>query len=394
MASGVPLSNRLGPRQWLAIDAAVSVLWLAVLEGLVVSRHFHQSGGQRTLALLLLAPLASLPLAVRRRWPVPVFFVVLAASVACGVVGLRVSTLTGPAYALYAVAVQADRRWSLLALAAVEAGAAVNGAEAGAGVNVTLATAGKGGVANAAFTALAQLTVWIIADSVRRYRAYSASLRERSLHEALSEQRLQIARELHDIVSHAMSVVAVQAGVGSHLIATRPDEAAKSLHAIEATARAALSETRSLLGVMRDDDYDLASRSPAPGLDDLRALAQRITDAGQPVTLRVDGQPRALPQSLELSVYRVVQEALTNVVRHAAPPVTAAVVIRYDDGGVVVEVTDDGRGPGSKRGGGGGHGLAGMRERVSLLGGELSAGPRAGGGYQVVARLPAEAGTR
>ena len=121
---------------------------------------------------------------------------------------------------------------------------------------------------------------------------------------------------------------------------------------------------------------------------------QRVADAGQPVTLRVDGQPRALPQSLELSVYRVVQEALTNVVRHAAPPVTAAVVIRYDDGGVVVEVTDDGRGPGSKRGGGGGHGLAGMRERVSLLGGELSAGPRAGGGYQVVARLPAEAAAR
>jgi signal transduction histidine kinase len=393
VASGVPLSNRLGPRQWLAIDAAVSVVWLAVLVGLSASRHFHQSGGERTLALLLLAPLASLPLAVRRRWPVPVFFVVLAASVACGVVGLRVSTLTGPTYALYIVAVQADRRWSLLALAAVEAGAAVNGAEAGAGVNVTLATAGKGGAVNAAFTALAQLTVWIVADSVRRNRAYSASLRERSLREALSEQRLQIARELHDIVSHAMSVVAVQAGVGSHLIATRPDEAAKSLHAIEATARAALSETRSLLGVIRDDDYDLASRSPMPGLDNLHALVQRVTDAGQPVTLRVDGQPRALQQSLELSVYRVVQEALTNVVRHAVPPVTAAVVIRYDDGGVVVEVTDDGRGPGSK-GGGGGHGLAGMRERVSLLGGELSAGPRAGGGYQVVACLPAEAGAR
>jgi len=120
---------------------------------------------------------------------------------------------------------------------------------------------------------------------------------------------------------------------------------------------------------------------------------QRVADAGQPVTLRVEGQPRPLPQSLELSVYRVVQEALTNVVRHAAPPATATVVIRYDDGGVVVEVTDDGRGTGNKRGGGG-HGLAGMRERVSLLGGELSAGPRAGGGYQVAARLPAEARAR
>ena len=395
MASSAPLNTHLGPRQWMAIDAAVSVAWLAVLVGMTASTHFRQAAGERTLALLLLAPLASLPLAVRRRWPVPVFFVVLAASVACGVVGLKVSTLTGPTYALYTVAVQADRRWSLLALAAIEAGAVVNGAEAGAGVNVTLATASKGNTVNAAFTALAQLTVWIAADSIRRRRAYAASLRERSLREALSEQRLQIARELHDIVSHAMSVVAVQAGVGSHLIATRPDEAAKSLQGIQATARAALSETRSLLSVIRDDDYDLASRSPVPGLDNLHTLVQRVAAAGQPVTLRVEGHPRALPQSLELSVYRVVQEALTNVVRHTAPPAEATVVLRYDDdGGVVVEVTDDGRGTGTKPRGGGGHGLAGMRERVSLLGGELSAGPRAGGGYQVVARLPAETGAR
>jgi signal transduction histidine kinase len=379
----------------MAIDGTVSVAMLAVLVGVAVFRHPHHSGGERTLALLLLAPLASLPLAVRRRWPVPVFFVVLAASVAYGVLGARDSTVTGATYGLYTVAVQADRRWSLLALAAVEAAALVNGAEAGFGVNVTLATTSKGNTVNAAFTALVQLTVWIAADSIRRRRAYSASLRERSLREALSEQRLQIARELHDIVSHAMSVVAVQAGVGSHLIATWPDEAAKSLRAIETTARAALSETRSLLSVMRDDDYDLASRSPVPGLDNLHALVQRVTDAGQPVTLQVEGRPRALPQSIELAVYRVVQEALTNVVRHAAPPAKAEVVIRYDgNGGVVVEVTDDGRGIGNKRRDARGHGLAGMRERVSLLGGELSAGPRVGGGYRVVARLPAEAGER
>jgi signal transduction histidine kinase len=396
VASGAPLSTRLSPRQWMAIDAAVSVAMLGVLVGVAVSRHFHHSGGERTLALLLLAPFASLPLAVRRRWPVPVFFVVLAASVAYGVLGPKLSTVTGATYALYTVAVQADRKWSLLALAAVEAGVLVNVAEAGIGVNVTLATTSKGNAVNAAFTALVQLTVWIVADGIRRRRAYSASLRERSLREALSEQRLQIARELHDIVAHAMSVVAVQAGVGSHLIAARPDEAAKSLRAIEATARAALSETRSLLSVMRDEEYDLASRSPVPGLDNLHALVQRVADAGQPVTLHVEGRPRALPQSLELSVYRVVQEALTNVVRHAAPPVKATVVIRYDDdGSVVVEVTDDGRGTGTRRGDGRGHGLAGMRERVSLLGGELSAGPRAGGaGYRVVARLPTEAGAQ
>jgi hypothetical protein len=187
MSSGAPLSGRFGLRQWMAIDAAVSVAMLAVLVGVAVSRHFHQSGGERTLALLLLAPFASLPLAVRRRWPVPVFFIVLAASVAYTVLGARVSTVTGPTYALYTVAVQADRLWSLLALAAVEAAALVNGAEAGFGVNVTLATTSKGNTVNAAFTALVQLTVWIAADSIRRRRAYSASLRERSLREALSE---------------------------------------------------------------------------------------------------------------------------------------------------------------------------------------------------------------
>jgi signal transduction histidine kinase len=368
----------------MAIDAAVSVAALALLVGYAALGHPHHSHGMRMLALVLLAPPASLPLAVRRGWPVQVFFVVLAASVAYGVLGSKVATVTGATYGLYTVAVQADRTWSLLALAAAEAGVVVN---------VTLITTTRDSTVSAAFTALVQLTVWIAADGIRRRRAYLASLRERALREALSEQRLQIARELHDIVAHAMSVVAVQAGVGSHLIATRPDEAAKSLRAIEATARAALSETRSLLSVMRDEDHDLASRSPVPGLDNLQALVQRVADAGQPVTLHVEGRPRALPQSLELSVYRVVQEALTNVVRHAAPPVTATVVVRYgDNGGVVVEVTDDGRGTGSKRGDGRGHGLAGMRERVSLLGGELSAGPRAGGGYRVVARLPTKAG--
>jgi signal transduction histidine kinase len=386
MASGAPLGTRLSPRQWMAIDAAVSVAMLAVLTGVAASRHPGHSYGAHTLALLLLAPFASLPLAVRRRWPVPVFFVVLAASVAYSLLGPKISPVTGATYGLYTVAVQADRTWSLVALAAAEAGVALN---------VTLTTMGRDSAMGDAFAALVQLTVWIAADGIRRRRAYSASLRERSLHEALAEQRLQIARELHDIVAHAMSVVAVQAGVGSHLIVTRPDEAAKSLRAIEATARAALSETRSLLSVMRDEDHDLASRSPVLGLGDLHTLVQRVADAGQPVTLHVEGQPRPLPHSLELSVYRVVQEALTNVVRHAAPPATATVVVRYDDNGaVVVEVTDDGRGIRTKRGEGGGHGLAGMRERVSLLGGELFAGPRAGGGYRVVARLPAEAGAR
>jgi signal transduction histidine kinase len=242
---------------------------------------------------------------------------------------------------------------------------------------------------------LLQLMVWVIGDGVRRHRAYAARMQQQSLRRALAEQRLQIARELHDVIAHAMSVVAVQAGVGSHVIATRPDQAARSLSAIEATARAALAQTRYLLAAIRDDGHDPESLTPMPGIGSVSVLVEKVTETGQPVSLRIEGQPRALAPSLELSAYRVVQEALTNVVRHAGQPATAEVVISYDDSGVVVTVTDDGPAGGAdQRKPGSGHGLTGMRERVSLLGGELRAGPRPEGGYQVVARLPAEANAR
>ncbi len=311
---------------------------------------------------------------------------VLIASVAFGVLGAKFSTVTGATYALYMVAVRENRKWSLLALAAIEAGVAVNFA---------LITKSTSNPVNGAFTALVQLTVWVIGDGVRRQRAYAARLREQLLQHALTEQRLEIARELHDVVAHAMSVVAVQAGVGSHLIATRPDEAAKSLGAIEATARAALSETRYLLSALRNDGHDPASLTPVPGISSVGGLIKQVTEAGPPVSLRIEGQPRALPPTLELSAYRVVQEALTNVVRHAGRSASAEVVISYEDGGVLVTVTDNGCGPGpAQNSHGPGHGLTGMRERISLLGGELRAGPRREGGYQVVARLPAPAGTQ
>ena len=376
----------------MAVDAVVAAGMLAVLVAFAALGHPHHPQTMHPLPLYLLAPFASLPLAVRRRWPVTVLAVVLLASVAFGVLGSVTNTVTGASYALYTVAVQTDRKRSLLALAAVEAGVAVNFA--------LTTTRSSSNPVNGAFTALVQLTIWVIADSVRRHRAYAAGLRERAMGQALAEQRLQIARELHDVIAHAMSVVAVQAGVGSHLIATRPDEAAKSLGRIEATARAALAETRYLLSALRDDDQDSASLAPVPGIGNLSALVKQIADAGQPVTLRVEGQPGELSPSLEVSAYRVVQEALTNVVRHAGRRATATVVIRYgDDGGVEVEVTDDGRGTTDGRGprsvpGGSGHGLTGMRERVVLVGGELRAGPRAEGGYRVLARLPAKAGAR
>jgi signal transduction histidine kinase len=295
----------------MAVDAVVAAAALAALLTFTAIGHRHHPHLAHSLALYLLAPVASLPLAVRRRWPLPVFALVLAASVAFGVLGSAISTVTAATYALYTVAVTEDRRRSLLALAAIEAGVAVNFA---------LITKNTSNPVNWAFTTFVQFTVWVVGDGVRRHRAYVASLQQQSLQHALAEQRLEIARELHDVVAHAMTVVAIQAGVGGHLIASRPDEAAKSLGAIEATARAALAETRYLLNAMRDGGHDPASLTPMPGLGTVSGIVKQVAEAGQPVSLRVEGQPRALSPSLELSAYRVVQEALTNIVRHAGRP--------------------------------------------------------------------------
>lgn len=395
VAARPPLGQRLRAQPWMVVDTVIAAALLAVLLGFAALGHAHHPPAHR-IVLYVLAPAASLPLAVRRRWPRTVFAVVLTASVAFGVLGSDISTVTGASYALYTVAVQADRTSSWLALVAAEAGVATS---------FGLIDRSTSNPVNGAFTALIQLTIWIVGDSVRRHRGYTARLREQSLRQALADQRLQIARDLHDVIAHALSVIAVQAGVGSHLIATRPEQAASSLGAIQTTAREALSETRYLLGALREASQDPADLAPVPRIGDLSALIDQLSEAGLPVTLRVEGQPRMLPARVEHSAYRIVQEALTNVIKHARQPSAAAVVIRYrDDGDVLVEVADDGRGPADgPRGGLGqpergqpetGSGLAGMRERSGLLGGELHAGPRAGGGYLVTARLPAQGGPR
>jgi signal transduction histidine kinase len=204
------------------------------------------------------------------------------------------------------------------------------------------------------------------------------------------EERLRLARELHDVVAHAISVIAVQSGVGAHVAKTQPEEAAKALAAIEVTSRAALIELRRLLGVLRQEGEPEGSLAPVPGLADLDALLAEVAKAGLGVRLRVEGTPSPLPAGVDLSAYRIVQEALTNVVKHAGPA-RAQVVVGYRDHDVTVEVTDDGRGVTAPTGDGRarvGHGLIGMRERVQVFGGDLEAGPRPGGGFRVAARLP------
>jgi signal transduction histidine kinase len=220
--------------------------------------------------------------------------------------------------------------------------------------------------------------------------------REELARRAVVEERLRLARELHDVVAHAMSVIAVQSGVGAHVANTQPKEARRSLAAIEATSRAALEELRRLLEVLRQEDEPQGDLAPVPGLADLDSLLAEVSKAGLAVKLQVNGTRPPVPAGVDLSAYRIVQEALTNVVKHAGPA-RAQVVVGYRDHEVTVEVTDDGRGavpPASDGRVGSGHGLIGMRERVQAFGGDLQIGPRPGGGFRVAARLPLAAEQR
>jgi signal transduction histidine kinase len=209
------------------------------------------------------------------------------------------------------------------------------------------------------------------------------------------EERVRIARELHDVVAHTLSVVTFQAGVGRKIAAARPAEALLALRAVEVTGRGALEELRRILGLLRDDDGEGPSLVPAPGVGDLGELAGTVRAAGIPVTLAVTGDVAALPPAASLTVYRIVQEALTNVVKHARGA-QASVRVRADRDGVLITVTDDGRGVAEggvvagtpAPGEGARHGLVGMRERAAAFGGTLEAGPVAGGGFRVSAFLP------
>jgi signal transduction histidine kinase len=343
--------------------------------------------------------LHTLPLAGRRRWPGTVLALVVASGLAGAALGLP-PFFVGPAIlvAVYSVAAY-GRRWvSLAGLALAEVGlAAVQLTGFEFAESEGLAPVGSMGILAAA---------WLLGHFAHNYRAYAAGLEERTAElerareelarRAVVEERLRLARELHDVVAHAMSVIAVQSGVGAHVADGRPGEVGKALAAIEVTSRAALTELRRLLGVLRQDGDPQASLAPVPGLANLDVLLAEVAEAGLAVRLRVEGAPAPLPAGVDLSAYRIVQEALTNVIKHAGPA-HAQVTIRYRDQEVAVEVIDDGRGVAAVAGDGGkgtGHGLIGMAERVAAFGGDLEVGPRPGGGFRVAARLPLAADRR
>lgn len=207
---------------------------------------------------------------------------------------------------------------------------------------------------------------------------------ERAL--AASDERARIAREMHDVVAHTLSVVVAQADGGRFAGASNPAEAARALETIADVGRSALAEMRSLLGVLRESDAG-AAMGPQPSLADVPTLVAAMRDGGLAVSYVTTGTPRTVPIGAGLAVYRIVQEALTNVLKHAGPAVTAFVQLQWEADAVIVTVSDDGRGA-AARNDGAGSGVEGMRERTIVFSGTLDAGPKAGGGYLVRARLP------
>jgi signal transduction histidine kinase len=340
--------------------------------------------------------LHTLPLVARRRFPGTVLALVVGSGLAFAALDLP-PDLLGVAIlvAVYSVAAYGSRSVALAGLAGVEVAlVAVQLTPGRTGVGTWLGN--LGGVAAA----------WLLGQFAHNYRAYAARLEERTIElerareelarRAVTEERLRLARELHDVVAHAMSVIAVQSGVGAHVADTNPQEAARALAAIEATSRAALEELRRLLGVLRQEDEPQGALAPVPGLADLDSLLAEVGKAGLAVKLQINGTRPPLPAGVDLSAYRIVQEALTNVVKHAGPA-HAQVVVGYRDQDVTVEVIDDGRGAVTSASDGRvgpGHGLIGMRERVQVFGGDLQTGPRPGGGFRVAARLPFAADQR
>jgi signal transduction histidine kinase len=334
--------------------------------------------------------LHTLPLVARRRFPLAVLATSVASGLAFAALDLSPDLLWMTLLmAVYSVAAYGDRWVAPIGLVVAEVGSVANQLTPGRFQAPTV-------VGNALLIAAA----WLLGHFVGVRRVYVGQLEERTAEleqareelarRAVTEERLRLARELHDVVAHAMSVIAVQSGVGAHVANTQPEEAAKALVAIEVTSRGALEELRRLLGVLRQEDEPQGDLAPVPGLADLDSLLAEVSKAGLAVKLQVNGTRPPLPAGVDLSAYRIVQEALTNVVKHAGPA-RARVVVGYRDHEVTVEVTDDGRGAvtsASDGRAGTGHGLIGMRERVAAFGGDLEVGPGPDGGFRVAARLP------
>jgi len=366
----------------MAID--ITVASFMAMSGLLAGVHSDQPGVVPAATACCLVIFFAV--AFRRLWPVPAFGALVSVIVVATLspmVAIDSLTLLAMAYVLFTVTVTSSRRTGLAAL-----GVAL------AEMLAIVTTVHVYHLHNASIPGypgtFAILIAWMIGYWVRQRRAYVEMLQVQAASSAVAEERLRIARELHDVVAHSMSVIAVQAGFGEYVIDASPADAREALGAIQATSRDALAELRRMLGVLRQQDVPAsAPLTPECGLGELERLVHTTRGGGIEVALVRSGDVRELPAGIDVSGYRIIQEALTNVVKHAGGGARCAVSVEYGEQALTIAVTDDGgMGMAHPHCLGAGHGLVGMRERVHLCGGELSVGPLPRGGFRVLAQLP------
>ncbi|MFJ9694771.1 sensor histidine kinase [Kitasatospora sp. NPDC101183] len=391
----VPADARPLPPRSLAFDAALA-LFLALAAGRYASIA-HGPDETAWKGLLPLVPFVPLPLVLRRRHPLAVLWAVLPAALLLHRASEDIAYTLGEAVIIAAYSAAAygrGRRPVLLSLAA-----------ATAALVVVFGAAKLPHFPNSVIAVLAMVPVLAVAWELRMWRRRVDEERERrsdleraqlaALERAVELERARIARELHDVVTHNVSMMTIQAGAARKILDTAPDRAREAMSAVEAGGRAAMTELRHVMGLLTIDSETAedpaagADLSPQPGLDRLDALLDGVRRAGLPVALTVRGEPRPVPSGVGLAAYRVVQEALTNTVKHAGGA-EAAVTVEYAPDRLRVEVVDSGGRRTGAASTGNGRGLLGLRERLAVYGGTLHTGPRTRGGYRVKALIPLE----
>ncbi|WP_020519134.1 sensor histidine kinase [Catelliglobosispora koreensis] len=336
---------------------------------------------------------SGLLLIVRRRWPVPVFVAIGAMSLCYYAAGYP----DGPGWvaffvAAYTLTAHGDGIRSMrIAMGGLTALAI--------GWIITADTSDPNRMGWLMFRIGTAIMATILGESVRMRRVLAAQAHERAeraertreqeARRRVDAERMRIAREVHDTVAHAIAIINVQAGATAHVLDKRPEQARETLTTIERTSARALQELRATLGVLTDGSDD--TRAPAPGMDQVSELVRVAREAGLSVEIKLPANAKELPSALDSAAYRILQESLTNAIRHAGSGVTVRATVAYDGDELVVKVSDDGVGSSAFEAGSG-RGIVGMRERCELLGGSLIAGPRTGGGFEVLAQLPVRAG--
>jgi signal transduction histidine kinase len=375
------------PRRWDAISAAVVALLVAPE---VVARHGGVTGAAFNVAF-------AIPLLWRSRWPVPVFAATAGIALAQWLVGARVLGDVALLIALYTVATREEQRTVFAAAGLLEFGVILALFQWFHGEHIRTFVGLTGLVAAATVLGLNVRNRRRLLESLRERAARLELERDQQGKLAAAAERARIARELHDVVAHNLTVMIALADGAAYTLPQAPEQARDALETASRTGREALAEMRRLLGVLRaQDEASAADRDPQPGVPEIDSLVEQVRAAGLPVSYRVSTGARALPEGVQLTLYRIVQEALTNTLKHAGLSATAEVELTATDRDVRVSVTDTGTPPtpttGVPANGNGGSGLRGMRERAAVYGGAVQAGPRPQGGWVVAAHLPLRTG--